>query len=158
MGISRLRFVLGSRSGLLLALAALAGCGGSIELGQVDGKVTAGGQPLANVLVTFIPDVNGETGRIRSMGMTDAEGYYRLQTEKQQPGAVVGKHRVTVEDMAIYAAPRSEDGTVLERPPKRFPSQCSDLLQTPLVREVVFGSQVIDLELAIDDPRRANQP
>ncbi len=125
----------------------LAGCGQSIELGQVEGKVTAKGQPLANALVTFIPEVNGEAGRVRSMGMTDAEGCYRLQTEKQQPGAVVGKHRVTVEDMAIYSVPRSEDGTVLEHPPVRFAASFSNPLKTELVHAVAAGSQTVDLQL-----------
>lgn len=136
-----------SHFGLVCALSVLAGCGSSIELGQVEGKVTAKGQPLANVLVTFIPEVNGEAGRVRSMGMTDAEGRYRLKTEKLLPGAVVGKHRVTVEDMAIYSAARSEDGTVLEHPPTRFAASFSDPLQTELVREVAAGSQTFDLQL-----------
>jgi hypothetical protein len=135
------------RIGLVCTLAALAGCGQSLELGQVEGKVTAQGKPLANVLVTFIPELNGEAGRVRSLGMTDAEGRYRLQTEKQQPGAVVGKHRVTVEDMAIYSAARSEDGTVLEHPPTRFAASFSDPLKTELAREVAAGSQTVDLQL-----------
>jgi hypothetical protein len=130
-----------------LILAGLAGCGSSIELGQVEGTVKSGGQPLANVLVTFIPESNGTAGSVRSMGMTDAEGRFRLQTEKLQPGAVVGPHRVILEDMAIYSAPRSADGTVLAHPPQRFLPAYADPLQTPLQVDVVAGSQSVPLDL-----------
>jgi len=81
------------------------------------------------------------------VAQTDEQGRYRLQTEMQESGAVVAKHRVTVEDLAILSAPRSPDGTVLKRSPVRFSSSYSDPLRTPLVREVKSGKQAIDLDL-----------
>jgi hypothetical protein len=54
---------------------------------------------------------------------------------------------VVVEDMAIYSAPRSPDGTVTKRPPVRFPPSLSDPLQTSLTRRVEPGAQTFDLEL-----------
>lgn len=125
----------------------LGGCGNSIELGQVEGSLKSGGQPLANVLVTFIPESSGATGSVRSMGMTDVEGRFRLQTEQQRPGAVVGHHRVILEDMAIHSAPRSPDGTVIAHPPQRFLPTYSDPLLTPLQVDVVAGSQSVPLDL-----------
>jgi len=135
--------------GLLWAAAGLlvAGCGTPVEMGQVEGTVRAGGQPLSGVLVTFIPTHEVPGGVIRSMGKTDGQGRYRLQAENQQDGAVVGQHQVIVEDLAIYSAPRDADGTVTQLPPERVPQAYSDLLQTKLQREVQPGEQTIDLDL-----------
>jgi len=60
---------------------------------------------------------------------------------------VLGRHKVIVEDLAIHSAPRSPNGTVLEHPPQRFPPRYSDPLQSPLARDVVPGSQTMDLKL-----------
>lgn len=116
--------------------------------GKVEGAVYCHGQPLANVLVTFVPeDAASDARRKRAFGVTDAEGRYRLQGEDKQPGAVAGPYRVIVEDLAVYAAPRDADGTILEMPPLRFPRRFSDPLQSPILKEVMAGKQVIDLEL-----------
>jgi hypothetical protein len=117
-------------------------------LGQVEGSVHAAGQPLANVLVTFIPEEGGEGAQIPSLGVTDKEGRFRLRTEQQQEGAVLGAHRIIVEDLAIYDAPRSPDGTLLARPPQRFAASYSDPLQSPLTHEVKPGLQSVELELS----------
>jgi hypothetical protein len=131
---------------LLIALVA-AGCGSKVELGQVEGTVRAGGQPLRGVLVTFVPESSGPAAVVRSMGVTDEAGRFRLRTETQEDGAIVGRHKVLVEDLAIYSAPRSEDGTVLKRPPQRFAPAYSDLLQSPLSQEVKAGPQSLELVL-----------
>ena len=52
-----------------------------------------------------------------------------------------------VEDLAVYDAPRSADGTLLRKPPVRYPTRFGDPLQTPLKKLVRPGPQVIDLEL-----------
>jgi len=128
-------------------VVATTGCGASLEYGQVTGTVTANKQPLANVLVTFVPEGDRSQKLPRSMGTTDAAGRFQLQAENLQAGVVVGKHKVIVEDLAIYDAPRSEDGTLLEHPPVRFPANFSDLLRSPLSREVQPGEQTIELKL-----------
>jgi len=132
----------------LWLLATLAGCGSSAKLGQVSGVVRASGKPLAGVVVTFVPDGNETTPALRSLAQTDAEGRYRLRTEDGRDGAIVGKHSVTVEDLAIQSAPRSEDGTVLKRPPVRFSPSYADPIRTPLKFEVKPDSQTIDLDLS----------
>ena len=104
----------------------------AFELGQVRGVVRAGGQPLPNVLVTFIPVGQADGELIRSMGKTDEQGRYKLQAETQGAGAMIGKHLVIVEDLAIYSAPRDEDGTVTQLPRVRFPARFSDPLLSPL--------------------------
>ncbi len=115
------------------------------------------GQPLTNVLVTFIPEDATSGVPVRSMGVSDDEGKFTLRAETQQPGAVVGKHCVIIEDLAIQKAPRSEDGTVLEMPPKRFPQVYSDPLQTPLRASVQATTPPIELELT-SIPRPKNLP
>jgi hypothetical protein len=123
------------------------GCSSPPEYGEVTGKVTVNDLPLVNVLVTFVPEDRTGHKLPRSMGTTDAQGYYVLRTENSQPGAVVGKHRVIVEDLAIFDAPRTDDGTLLELPRTRFPERFSDLLRSPLSRSVRAGEQQLDLEL-----------
>jgi len=139
-------------SSLLLPflLFATTGCGSRLEYGQVIGTVTTNEQPLANVLVTFVPEGDRSQKLPRSMGTTDAKGRFEMRAENSQGGVVVGKHKVIVEDLAIYDAPRSEDGTLLEQPPVRFPANYSDPLRSPLSREVRVGEQTIELELSFN--------
>lgn len=125
----------------------LVGCGSRVELGQVAGTVRIDGQPLPGVLVTFIPEKSGSGAAIRSMGLTDGAGRYELRAEIQQSGAVLGKHQIIVEDLAVHSAPRSADGTVLQMPPVRFPARYSHPLQTPFTKSVERGQQTIDLDL-----------
>jgi hypothetical protein len=75
-----------------------AGCSGS-KIAPVSGRVTLDGKPLAGVHVSFQPiakagDINPGGG---SYAVTDAEGQFRLLlVEGEQPGAVIGKHRVEI--------------------------------------------------------------
>src|SRR5262245_61072740 len=136
-----------ARFAIVLSGFVVLGCGQKVPLGQVDGTVRARGKPLPSVVVRFVPDQASQTKLPQSVAQTDDQGRYRLKTEQQEDGAVVGKHRVTVEDLAILSAPRSADGTVLQRPPVRFPADYSDPLRTPLQREVKAGTQTLDLDL-----------
>ena len=68
------------------------GCSdGGPELGTVSGKVTLDGQPLADALVTFVP----EKGR-SSSGRTNEEGEYELKYTPERSGAVLGNHIVRI--------------------------------------------------------------
>lgn len=123
------------------------GCSSSPPLGEVEGVVRVGGKPLADVLVTFLPDTNQDHRGERAAGKTDAAGRYRLRREQGQIGTTIGVYRVVIEDLAIYSAPRSADGTLLAKPPVRFSPQLAAPLQTPLRREVKAGAQTIDFDL-----------
>src|SRR5262245_39370809 len=75
------------------ALSLLAGCGGPYKnLGRVSGKVTLGGQPLADAAVTFSPTAAGSP----STGRTNASGEYTLLYTRGVKGAEAGEHTVTI--------------------------------------------------------------
>ena len=88
------------RDVLLLFAVALVGCSrSSYRLAPVSGLVTMDAKPLANVHVTFAPlgskdNINPGPG---SHGLTDAEGRFVLTATRGKRGAVVGKHRVSIE-------------------------------------------------------------
>lgn len=106
------------------------------------------GQPLANVLVSYLPDPDKKgAGAARAAARTDERGRYRLRGEAGQDGAVVGWYRVTVEDLTVNEAARAPDGTLLRKPPARFAPAFGDPLRTPLRKEVRPGPQTVDLDL-----------
>jgi hypothetical protein len=87
---------------LCAALAvALAGCGGgSYKTVPVSGRVTLDNKPLANAIITFVPEaatgVNDPTPS--SVGITGEDGTYSLalNTDGKTKGAVVGKHKIII--------------------------------------------------------------
>jgi len=97
----------------LFGLAGLCGCGGgggaSIPaLGTVTGKVTVGGQPLANAVVTFTP----ASGR-PSAGTTGSDGTYKLMYNVDNAGATIGEHTVLVsagDDSGDYEGDGEDEG------------------------------------------------
>jgi hypothetical protein len=76
---------------MLLVALALAGCGASRNTSPAKGQVKVGGNPAANLTVTFYP----EKGR-PATGTTDAQGNFVLSTFCANDGAVVGPHKVAV--------------------------------------------------------------
>lgn len=118
-----------------LALAGfVTGCGGT-NLAEVEGTVRMGGRPLDNVRVEFLPDPEQGTTGHRSTGVTDAEGRFRLTCENQQPGAVVGTHRVLVTDLKQWEGlkPGREDADKPLKPSRLHPKY-TDVLKTPFTR------------------------
>lgn len=92
------------RTAIRLAPFLLVFCAGAcgrkdvLPFAAVSGKVTAGGEPIAGVIVTFEPLAapgRNATERPASAGVTDASGMYTLKGGGgQADGALVGKHRV----------------------------------------------------------------
>jgi hypothetical protein len=113
----------------LLGVVLAPGCGGP-TMAPVKGRVTCSGKPVAEAAVTFAPigksDKDKEPGRAAT-GFTDAEGYYVLSTNKFHDGALIGKHRVTVQ----------LDDT--------NPARCGKLKKLEL--EVANTANVLDIEL-----------
>jgi hypothetical protein len=125
----------------LLFVLLAAGCGGSRRSAPVTGKVTANGQPLAQVVVTFEP-VGGGVGQ-GSSGTTDASGSYTLRfIDNDQTGAVIGKHQVTVHD--LQASAEGADGGAMPKQKFRFPQK---YLTEPLMFDVMSGGNQADFDL-----------
>jgi hypothetical protein len=134
-----------------LALAALfplaVGCGqGGPGFAPVEGTVTYGQKPLANVSVEFYPVVpEGEAALPFSYGLTDEHGKYTLSSQNNQTGAVVGKHRV-----AIRRLPEPDpDRNAPPKPPRLpyIPVKFTVVVTTPIEIEVTPDQQVYNIEL-----------
>jgi hypothetical protein len=78
-------------SAISLALALCLGCGDSVELVPVRGRVFCDDQPLQFGSVTFQPS-GGKAAR----GSIQPDGTFQLTTFRQGDGAVAGRHRVRV--------------------------------------------------------------
>lgn len=130
-------------------LALGAGCGQKPELGSVEGVVTLDGKPLARAAVAFFPDpAKGQNGPV-SVAVTDDAGNYTLEytvmndqdpaQSRKHPGAVLGWHKVVIDDYQMYAEQL--------KPPGRVPVVYTAIDSTPLEFEVKDGPQTINLEL-----------
>jgi hypothetical protein len=83
-----------------LLLAALAGCGDSgPKIVKVNGTLTYKGKPVTNAYLQFLP----EFGR-QSWAQTDEQGRFKINYDRHQDGAVVGKHKVWFEPRPGSAA------------------------------------------------------
>src|SRR5262249_31307113 len=79
----------------------LSGCGKKPPppVVEVSGVVLLNKAPLPHALVTFVPQLSDYGAEPTRTAVTDEKGRSTLQCAyKSQPGAVVGKHKVTVTD------------------------------------------------------------
>jgi hypothetical protein len=139
----------------LWACLLLCGCGrSSVPLGQVDGTLQLDGQPFGQVMVTFIPD---DPHQPQSIGITDAEGKFRLRCGQEGTGAIIGTHRVTLVDAAVApGAPEGRRSRDDDPPPEGTPAPVSRVPEiysradkTPLRQPVVSGSQSVTLNIPL---------
>jgi hypothetical protein len=133
-----------------LVLLAAAGCGSGPQFTEVSGVVKLDGKPMPDALVEFLPDPDKSTHGPRASGKTDAEGRFRLVRDDQQDGAVVGFHRVLIQDARTFPPTRREiaAGKSSVMPPSRISTRYATATDTPLRQEVKAGQQTITLELA----------
>jgi hypothetical protein len=117
---------------VLLGMMVLCGCsqGTRPPLGDVHGKVTLDGKPLANAGVVFQPEGRGRS----SMCVTDADGNYVLNYIRDVQGAAIDWHAV-----------RITAGDPLTGKPEPVPARYN--AATELRRQVVAGDNTIDFEL-----------
>src|SRR5262245_36844441 len=87
---------------LLCPLLCLAACSAGPPFAEVSGVVKLDGVPMPEALVEFLPDPERGTHGPRSSGRTDAEGRFRLVCDDEREGAVVGFHRVLVQDVRTF--------------------------------------------------------
>lgn len=142
-----------------LTCLAIVGCGDSgPELGRVTGTVTMDGQPLANALVTFVPEAGGRS----STGTTDSSGNYTL-IYADKKGALIGRHKVsvttiqTVDDEVDMSEIPSDDPRYAELMAKGEDAYNEAQVTEPipakyntnseLAEEVSSGSNTINLDL-----------
>jgi hypothetical protein len=141
MQLLKMRGIAAVSCGVLMTVFVLSGCGGDSgpELGTVKGKVTSGGQPLANATVTFVPA--GQKGTTAS-GQTGADGTYELAYSLSRKGCEPGSYSVT-----ITTASEDEDGNVTE---EKVPAKYN--ASTELKAEVKSGSNTLDFALEAGSP------
>ncbi|MBN2580086.1 MAG: hypothetical protein JXB10_13940 [Pirellulales bacterium] len=143
---------------IVFALAAFSGCSQNPPSAMVEGTLRLNGSPLDNCLVTFLPEAGQDIQGPPATGLTDQRGVYRLRCGNHQEGAVVGRHRVTVQDLSVSTGVRRRDhGTVdadaddaAPPPPvrhSRVPEKYASSAKTPLHKEVKPGRQIIDLDI-----------
>lgn len=154
------RWFAAPRAGTDVCLAILlmgAGCAPNTSPATVEGVLRLHGKPLDDCLVTFLPEPRPGVGSSHAVGVTDRHGHFRLRDAEQHDGAVVGWHRVTVEDLLVSQGVHRRDHGTLDAdatetasPPtrhSRVPPEYASLTRTPLRREVKPGQQLIDLNL-----------
>ena len=125
---------------LALALLALTvGCnsGSGVELGNVEGTVTLGGEPLPDAMVIFTPLTGGRL----AAGKTDARGHYELIFTRTEEGAELGEHVVEITTGDDITA---DDGTV-QTIPEKVPAIYN--LKTELRSTIERGSNEINFDL-----------
>jgi hypothetical protein len=149
------------RDVLLLALAlvlALGGCGKPSPPPVTDAEVVVllNGEPLSSALVQFVPMLEHYGAEMNSQGITDNKGRAQLVcAQKQQPGAVVGKHRVLVRDAPGPAGTRGPSATAQQKMAdylaslknRPIPPEYNDLARTPLSVDVTAGQKTYKLTL-----------
>ncbi len=108
--------------GTVLTLILVIGCGSAARTVPVSGVVTLDGKPLANAHVAFQPEAAKGSANpgMGSFAMTGPDGSYTLHTaDTDQPGAVVGTHRVEI-NLKVEADDRPNVG---RPPPKNLPAK-----------------------------------
>lgn len=133
-------------AGFWLLLLLLAGCGGSEYTAvPVSGRVTLDGVPLPDVGIVFVP-ISKERDRPNigpgSLGRTDAEGRFTLQTVRGDAGAVPTEHIVR---MAPAASPSD-----LDRPEDFTPEGIN--APKPAGRTPALPRQALDGSLRFEVP------
>jgi hypothetical protein len=121
---------------LAALLCLLAGCGGrDYETVPVSGSVTLDGKPLPNIGVMFVPLAqNADNPNVGpgSLGRTDEEGRFTLQTARGEKGAVPTEHvvRLSIADAAepneADFTPEGDLGRKPNRPVVKLPASAGD--------------------------------
>jgi hypothetical protein len=119
-----------------LSVIFLAGCSRQgPEIAPVEGTVYLDGKPLEGAYLKFQPP-NGRP----SVGATDANGEYEMIYSRQENGALVGEHTVSI---STYQRGNREDG--IPPVPEKLPTKYNS--QSELKKTVEPRHNTIDFEL-----------
>ncbi|MFZ5831735.1 MAG: hypothetical protein ACOY3P_16735 [Planctomycetota bacterium] len=151
--------VLIRRAWLASLLCLAAGCGPSeYETVPVSGRVTLDGKPLPDVGITFVPlapNTRSPNVGPGSLGKTDGEGRYTLQTVKGDRGAVPAEHvvRMSMSSVDSHASSGDELATLRAAGDRRtLPRKAEDgSLHFQVPRE---GTDRADFDLISDKSKR----
>lgn len=140
---------------IILCLPMLfAGCSGKLRTEPVTGTVTLDGTPLEGATVSFSP-VDATTGH-SSIGRTDANGVYKLQTRLGDPdaGTTPGEYLVAISKDVVegtgkrYAATaQNPEGSEIMKSVLKSPKKYIDAKTSGLTATVVKGKNVFDFDL-----------
>ena len=131
---------------LLIALSLTAtSCDSKPRVVPVSGVVKLDGAPMPDAQVEFLPDPDRGTIGPRSTAKTDTEGRFRLTCDDQRDGAVVGFHRVIVQDTRTFPPPRNRaaQGPPPVMPPARLHERYESAAKTPLKQGVKMETDVV---------------
>lgn len=120
----------------LVLVGMTVGCGNK-DLGGVYGTVTLDGSPLEEAMVTFTPVEGGRP----AAGRTDADGNYELVFSRDDEGALIGEHFVSISTYNVVPGEDDQDKVIPERVPAKY-NVNSELKET-----VDAGSNKIDFDL-----------
>lgn len=99
-----------------------AGCGGGGDtptLAPVSGVVSKNSVPLEGALVSFSPTAKGRP----SSATTKADGTFSLMYLANQPGAALGRHKVTIELASVAPANQPGAAPPPPKPPYVWPEE-----------------------------------
>ena len=116
------------RFGIVLLAIFCLGCNSRpYEVVPVSGHITINGEPLANASVTTQPIAQGDSiyPGPGSFGKTDEQGRFSLElVDPEEPGAVVGKHRLMITQAGFSERPESD--LITDVPVDTLPPKCRD--------------------------------
>ena len=135
------------RCALLLALFALPACEAKPRFADVSGVVLLDGAPMPDALVASSPTPPRDAWAPLSEYRRD--GRFRLVRDDERSGAVVGFHRVLVQDVRTFPPPRNRHtgGKPPVMPPSRVSSRYQNATSTPLRQEVKPEAQTVTVEV-----------
>ena len=125
-----------SSGGIAVVMLLAIGCGSQVEyqLAPTSGIVTLDDEPLVGAVVNFQPMTTGDkvlaTG---SVGRTDENGRYTLETINEEPGAWVGRHKVKIFSYSPETPVKTDvdTGPSKERVPQRYNYRTTLKLEVP---------------------------
>jgi len=132
---------------LLVATILCCSCNPQPPLAKVSGVVLLDGEPLPGVVVEFLPDPDQKTHGPRSSATTDAAGRFKLICDDQREGAVIGFHRVLIQDPRAFPPPRPRPGESFSPSAPRIPETYWKATETPLRVEVKPEAEELTLEV-----------
>ena len=131
-------------AGVCLLLLVTCGCGNDgPTVVTVSGTATRNGEPVPNIELTFLPEV----GR-PSWSFTDDAGRFSLNYTRDQDGAVLGKHKVTVRAKPP-ASPEEEFSGKSSAPPfmRELAEKYGSAETTPLEIEILGATENLEVKL-----------